>query len=663
MAESKLQSLVEIFNQKFFRIPDYQRGYSWGKEQLDDFWDDLENLKPNKFHYTGLLTVESIDKKEIESLEKWRDDFWMFEKGLKAYYIIDGQQRLTTIIILLKVIIDKFDKSEGINFEPRNTWISRFLYQQYSQQYSQYKSYVFGYEKDNPSDEFFKTKILEQVSLSSVHVPEQTLYTMNLKYAKEYFEEKTKLLKKPELENIFKKVVNFLKFNFYEIDNDLDVFVTFETLNNRGKILSKLELLKNRLIYLTTILNNTENDKNRLRTDINSAWKTIYEYLGKNKDNPLDDDEFLYNHWIMSFEYNRSESEVYAKFLLKKYFTVNNTSKESSKNESDWEKESDLEKILEEYGKIYFDDIKAYTESISKCVIKWFYIHNPSYSNYNDNIKEYLEKLNRLAVGSFKPIIMCAMFKEVDKEELLRLLKNAERFNFLVFKLSKSRSHTQSSNLFKIAYDLYSDKSSIDMVNKNIEKLIDGDDESYGGWFKNNISDLYKKREGFYSWSGIKYFLYEYELFLMSNARGNAKVKWEGVNQESIEHIYPKDGSKDCWKKNFNNFSSSEKLLLNSLGNLLLLSQSKNSEFKNECFEFKKKHVDKKGNQVGYFNGSYSEIDVNEFNEWTPDLILNRGIKMLRFMEERWNIKIGDDKYKSELLLLEFIFINSAFKK
>jgi len=90
MAESKLQSLVEIFNQKFFRIPDYQRGYSWGEEQLDDFWDDLENLKPNKFHYTGLLTVESIDKKNIESLEKWHDD-----KGLKAYYIIDGQQNFS----------------------------------------------------------------------------------------------------------------------------------------------------------------------------------------------------------------------------------------------------------------------------------------------------------------------------------------------------------------------------------------------------------------------------------------------------------------------------------------------------------------------------------------------------------------------------------------
>ena len=42
---------------------------------------------------------------------------------------------------------------------------------------------------------------------------------------------------------LFKKIVNGLKFNLYEIDDDLDVFVTFETMNNKGKPLSKLELL------------------------------------------------------------------------------------------------------------------------------------------------------------------------------------------------------------------------------------------------------------------------------------------------------------------------------------------------------------------------------------------------------------------------------------
>lgn len=123
---------------------------------------------------------------------------------------------------------------------------------------------------------------------------------------------------KEEKEVIFDKVANRLKFNYYEIDDTLDVYVTFETMNNRGKDLSHLELLKNRLIYLSTLLNDDDDTKRRLRNDINETWKTIYEYLGKNKDNPLDDDYFLLNHWIMYYTYDRSQSDAYAEFLLKK---------------------------------------------------------------------------------------------------------------------------------------------------------------------------------------------------------------------------------------------------------------------------------------------------------------------------------------------------------
>lgn len=64
------------------------------------------------------------------------------------------------------------------------------------------------------------------------------------------------------------------------INDEIDVFVTFETMNNRGRPLSSLELLKNRLIYLSTLFkDNTGKDK--LRSNINDAWKTMYEYLGK----------------------------------------------------------------------------------------------------------------------------------------------------------------------------------------------------------------------------------------------------------------------------------------------------------------------------------------------------------------------------------------------
>lgn len=366
MSDSKLQSLSEIFNNKIFRIPDFQRGYSWEERQLDDFWEDIQNLNSDKIHYIGLLTVEPIKSCDVQNVEKWKDDLWLLKKGMSAYYVIDGQQRLTTLIILLHEILRTFDDNEGINYGAKSEWIDRFLYRSYNQIY---KSFVFGYEKDNPSDEFFKTKILEQDSSAADKYPE-TLYTANLMFAKNYFAKKLKMLNKEDKEEIFDKAVNRLKFNYYEIDDSLDVYVTFETMNNRGKDLSHLELLKNRLIYLTTLLREDDETKGRLRRDINETWKTIYEYLGKNKEKPLEDDGFLFNHWIMYYTYDRSQSDVYADFLLKKKFTSKNVIS----------------------GYISIKDIKDYIDSLAKCVKQWFFIYNIQYSNYSDRIKKNIYK-------------------------------------------------------------------------------------------------------------------------------------------------------------------------------------------------------------------------------------------------------------------------------
>ena len=438
MSDSKLQSLSEIFNNKIFRIPDFQRGYSWEERQLDDFWEDIQNLSSDKIHYIGLLTVEPIKSCDIQNVEKWKDDLWLLKKGMSAYYVIDGQQRLTTLIILLHEILRTFDDNEGLNYGAKSEWIDRFLYRSYNQIY---KSFVFGYEKDNPSDEFFKTKILEQDSSAADKYPE-TLYTANLMFAKNYFAEKLKMLNKEDKEEIFDKAVNRLKFNYYEIDDSLDVYVTFETMNNRGKDLSHLELLKNRLIYLTTLLREDDETKGRLRRDINETWKTIYEYLGKNKENPLDDDVFLFNHWIMYYTYDRSQSDVYADFLLKKKFTSKNVIS----------------------GHISIKEIKDYIDSLAKCVKQWFFIYNIQYSSYSDRIKEHIQKLERVGMGAFPPMIMAVFTKESQEEYIWNFLDACERFNFLVFAISHRSSNTQNSNLYRMAREYYMGNTDIETI-------------------------------------------------------------------------------------------------------------------------------------------------------------------------------------------------------
>ena len=636
MSDSKLQSLSEIFNNRIFRIPDFQRGYSWEERQLDDFWEDLQNLHPNKIHYIGLLTVEPINNSDIQNVEKWKDDLWLLKKGMTAYYVIDGQQRLTTLIILLHEILRTFSEDEGINFGSKSEWTERFLYRSFNQIY---KSFVFGYEKDNPSDEFFKTRILEQESSAADKYPE-TLYTANLMFAKEYFAKKLKNLSRERKEEIFDKAVNKLKFNYYEIDDSLDIYVTFETMNNRGKDLSHLELLKNRLIYLSTLLHESDETKSRLRKDINETWKTIYEYLGKNKENPLDDDVFLFNHWIMYYTYDRSQSDVYADFLLKRKFTAKN--------------------VLN--GLLTINDIKDYIDSLAKCVKKWYYIYNIEQSDYSERIKEQIQKLDRVGMGAFPPMIMAVFTKESREDLIWDFLDACERFNFLVFAISHRSSNTQNSNIYRMTREYYMGDIDIVTITANIDFLTDGEDENYyRGWFdlerfRNHIKELFLKndKDGFYSWNGLRYFLYEYELFLQNNA--NTQVRWEDFSKRSkedtIEHIFFLFVTSEYWKEHFGHLKPSEKrLYLNSLGNLLLLSRSKNSKLQNFDFERKKCLKNKDGKDIGYYNGSYSEIEVSKQTEWTPEQIKERGLLMLQFMEDRWKFRFSDwDINKEDIL-------------
>lgn len=50
-----LISLSQLFDKRIYRIPDYQRGYAWTNSQLEDFWDDLNNLTEDRYHYTGMI--------------------------------------------------------------------------------------------------------------------------------------------------------------------------------------------------------------------------------------------------------------------------------------------------------------------------------------------------------------------------------------------------------------------------------------------------------------------------------------------------------------------------------------------------------------------------------------------------------------------------------
>ena len=639
---AKLFSISEIFDRRIIRVPDFQRGFSWGERQLEDFWDDLEKVGLDKIHYTGLLTIEKVQILANNST-KWNDTLFLVQmeesKNYTPFYIVDGQQRITTAIILISSILDRLREEETISGLAKKDILQQFI----KIENKNGKTFLFGYEKDDPSYEFLKARIFKENAANTLNEPE-TLYTKNLEKAKILFDNKVKNIPKPKLNDLFIKLTQNIKFNLYEVDEDLDVYVMFETMNNRGKPLSKLELLKNRLIYLSTILKNGEEEKSQLREQINKSWKTIYSYLGKNKEQPLNDDDFLKNHAYMYFRNNffAEKSNSYSKYLLEDYFTT---------------------KMVIDRA-VILADIEDYVISIQKSVQKWFEIKFPfhSSSTLDNRLKEWVDKINRLDYPPFLPNIMAALLSDPPIEDMLDLLKAMDRYVFLVFKIFQSRAHMGKNLFYGQAHILY-DKKDIWDLKRLINQRIGTDTKKYDiKLFQKELIEILqnvRNKKGYFAWNGIYYFLYEYELFLQGTEE--EKVTYEKfLKRNSVEHIYPQNPNEDCWLKPFEKYSNDQRLKLkNSLGNLLLLSIPKNSQLQNKCFDYKKRHqaIGRVDEFKGYFNGSHSEIAVNAYSQWTSKEILERGIKMLDFLETRWEVNLGNFEQKKKLLFLDFLRI------
>ncbi|MBK7706589.1 MAG: DUF262 domain-containing protein [Acidobacteria bacterium] len=287
-------------------MPDYQRGYSWGtknSKQLSDLWNDLENLDTGTFHFTGVITLEKVT---FVTRQRWEKEFEIREdltiavdgKSHIPYFVVDGQQRLVSLITILSILSrdpDLLDKRNAI----ANAFVSKHVDGRHY--------YLFGYEKDTPSHQYLIGEIFED-STMEVMEPE-TIYTQNLLKAKKFFSERIDKMNSFEKRRLFEKISKCLLFNILEIESQkLDISLVFETLNYRGKPLSKLELLKNRLIYL--VMKRHPERSNALRQHIIDTWQDIYEWLGKNKRSELDDDDFLRAFWIMFYKHDEDRDKV-----------------------------------------------------------------------------------------------------------------------------------------------------------------------------------------------------------------------------------------------------------------------------------------------------------------------------------------------------------------
>lgn len=677
--QSELKSLSKIFSEVIFRIPDYQRGYSWELKHLKDFWNDIEQLPDSKSHYTGVLTLEPVSESNYRS---WDDDLWIIEsKHYSPMYVVDGQQRLTTAIILLQTILETIGDDQLLNYTEKNDIKKKYICEAKGKGIS--KSYIFGYEKDNPSHEFLKQKIFGDESVLHGGT-EETIYTKNLLSAKNFFKEKVSKLTMDDIEFIYTTLTQHLQFNIFYIEKDLDVFVTFETMNNRGKPLSHLELMKNRLIYLSTKFNVEKTESDHLRKAVNESWKSIYHFLGKTNRRKLDDDDFLRTHFISYFgtkiasnddsfsELRRylSYTHEYKDYLLNEVFTTKRLGSNIKEIEEGNATESieelggvsiSAESKIAEFSPIQsvldISEVFDYSQSIKSLVKTYYQTAHPEDASWTDLETLKLSQINRLDETGILMVCTAIMHRFPSNEIREAALVAIERFGFLM----KIRRGYFEFDIVDIAGKLFSGKLSLEALTKKLNEI--GDTFSKSKDFKDSMRSIGKSSgSGYYTWRQIRYFMYEYEQELKILSKTTRQLlKWSedggrenfDKDHRTIEHIYPQKADGIAWKSLFSSYSVKQRnILKNSLGNLLPVSHGKNASLSNKGFEHKKGD---ETHQVGFRYGCLSEIQVSINEQWSAKEILRRGIYLLEFMERRWNVHLGNSKNKLAILGLEFV--------
>lgn len=654
----QLKSLSKIFTETLLRIPDYQRGYAWGEREVKDFWEDIQRLSEDRKHYLGVLTLEKVEE---STYKKWLDDEWLIKsQNFVPFYVVDGQQRITTSIILISEIVKLMRQKQIqlINYMTAEMIESKFILMKQPNS-DKNVSYLFSYERDNPGYSYLN-RLLNEDSSQRKMIENETIYTKNLEGASLFFRKELSSLSATDIEILFKKITQNFMINVYQIAPDIDIHVAFESMNNRGKQLTTLERLKNRLIYLTILLKIEKSKQKKLRRDINECWKEVYHRLGMKKTDAMDDDEFLRANnyvyfsnvhyqedkrkYIHSFGYKRSDK------VLETYFTP--------------------EKILS--NEITESDIEKYIDNMEKTVANWSSLLNPDTSNFSDEIKHYLKLINFLEnemyYRSSSPdflLILAVINSKPHTNLLLEFLKKFEKLSFLYFFYTE------------IDYLVYDSEVSIDyveMMSKLQNKEIDvpGIIQKISEQIKfilnsplahNKLIGHYRK-EGFYKPVLLSYILYNYEHYLLTKSETHneriliSNLKLRGYyydNKEkmiTIEHIYPQKSKNQYWKDMFEELHSHHKnKFKQSLGNFVLLSQSKNIKLANKGFEEKRDAP----NGCGYKMGSYAEVLLCDYKKWGPDEILNRGLELTNFLNDRWEIKFKNKTEKIEFLGLDFL--------
>lgn len=199
-------------NDTVFKVPVYQRNYEWNEEQVKQYFEDIEKIIESNFEKNHFMGTIVYVQNEIEDL--------MTERLL-----IDGQQRVTTSILILKALVDIKSEDKNIDINDESI-IEKYLINKHANQNSRFK--------------------LQPVESDTIHYIE--LMDGNKTDSKIY--ENYELLKRlllestSSIEEIYKALM-YIDIVYISLDRDENPQIIFESLNSTGLTLTQSDLIRN----------------------------------------------------------------------------------------------------------------------------------------------------------------------------------------------------------------------------------------------------------------------------------------------------------------------------------------------------------------------------------------------------------------------------------
>lgn len=505
-----------ISNGKIYRVPPFQRDYSWTEENWEDLWQDILILHhdPTASHYMGAIVLQSSGT------------------SAKEFTIIDGQQRLATLSIIAIAVIERIQQLVEQEVDPeanreRQEILKRTYLADRDPRSLRYSSKLLLNENN---DGFYKSNLInlrKPQNPRSLQKSNQLLWQA-FEYFSRQLEGLTNFIQNGEKLATFltDTVAQRLLFIQINVEDELNAYTVFETLNARGIELSSTDLLKN---YLFSRFQGPDDLEQAQR-----QWGQIVSTVQMEKF-----PEFL--RYYLSLHHSRVRRERLFKLV-----------RESVKNT---QQAFDLLDQLENYSSLFVA------------------LSNPNDEFWRDTPENrpYIRELNLFRVKQVYPALFAA-YQKFAAGDFTRLLKLATQISFR-YSVVSSLNPNELEKLYNTAAISITrgDITSPRQVFEALRSVYVSDEKFQQDFSLLSISTRGQKKKL------VQYILYKFE----------ADASRIDVNEDSfsIEHILPESPSED-WRQNFTDAQIEE--MVYRLGNLTPLEPSFNRDIGQKPYPMKR---------------------------------------------------------------------------